>query len=218
MFYKSTCNKKGFTLIELLVVIAIIAILAAILFPVFAKAREKARQTTCTNNLKQLAVATSLYAQDYDETLMPYNCKEGNFGWPIILTDLAPTYLAAGTDIVSNSLFITKLQCPSHSKKEEKYFFRNAADTTRPYYSTYAYNYYLGDTRTGSFRRVVTLSKITSPGTTLQFADSGNFTTAEAPYENLVYVHNDGVNVAWMDGHVTRVAKGVLKASNWKVP
>ncbi|MDX1934417.1 MAG: DUF1559 domain-containing protein [Capsulimonadales bacterium] len=57
----------GFTLIELLVVIAIIAILAAILFPVFAQARDKARQTTCLSNLKQLGVATQMYAQDYDE-------------------------------------------------------------------------------------------------------------------------------------------------------
>jgi prepilin-type N-terminal cleavage/methylation domain-containing protein/prepilin-type processing-associated H-X9-DG protein len=61
--------KRGFTLIELLVVIAIIAILAAILFPVFAKAREKARQTTCLNNIKQLCTAVLQYAQDYDETL-----------------------------------------------------------------------------------------------------------------------------------------------------
>ncbi|HEY3332200.1 MAG TPA: DUF1559 domain-containing protein [Capsulimonadaceae bacterium] len=57
----------GFTLIELLVVIAIIAILAAILFPVFATAREKARQTTCASNLKQLGIAFSAYIQDYDE-------------------------------------------------------------------------------------------------------------------------------------------------------
>ncbi len=61
--------RKGFTLIELLVVIAIIAILAAILFPVFAKAREKARQTSCTNNQKQLVTATLMYAQDHDEML-----------------------------------------------------------------------------------------------------------------------------------------------------
>ena len=58
---------KGFTLIELLVVIAIIAILAAILFPVFAKAREKARQASCLSNVKQLMLAALQYAQDYDE-------------------------------------------------------------------------------------------------------------------------------------------------------
>jgi prepilin-type N-terminal cleavage/methylation domain-containing protein/prepilin-type processing-associated H-X9-DG protein len=62
-------SKLGFTLIELLVVIAIIAILAAILFPVFAKAREKAKQTTCINNLKQLMHGELMYAQDYDGML-----------------------------------------------------------------------------------------------------------------------------------------------------
>ncbi|MEI6502796.1 MAG: DUF1559 domain-containing protein [Armatimonadota bacterium] len=61
--------RKGFTLIELLVVIAIIAILAAILFPVFAKAREKARQASCQSNLKQLSVALMQYMQDYDGTV-----------------------------------------------------------------------------------------------------------------------------------------------------
>lgn len=61
-------QRRGFTLIELLVVIAIIAILAAILFPVFAQAREKARQTACLSNQKQLATATLMYTQDYDET------------------------------------------------------------------------------------------------------------------------------------------------------
>jgi prepilin-type N-terminal cleavage/methylation domain-containing protein/prepilin-type processing-associated H-X9-DG protein len=61
-------NRKGFTLIELLVVIAIIAILAAILFPVFAKAREKARQITCASNMKELGTAVAMYVQDYDET------------------------------------------------------------------------------------------------------------------------------------------------------
>jgi prepilin-type N-terminal cleavage/methylation domain-containing protein len=61
-------RRKGFTLIELLVVIAIIAILAAILFPVFAQAREKARQTTCTSNAKQWGLGFMMYINDYDET------------------------------------------------------------------------------------------------------------------------------------------------------
>lgn len=64
-------RRTGFTLIELLVVIAIIAILAAILFPVFARAREKARQASCLSNLKQLGMAQLMYIQDYDECL-PY--------------------------------------------------------------------------------------------------------------------------------------------------
>src|SRR5436190_12490093 len=64
-------RRLGFTLIELLVVIAIIAILAAILFPVFAQAREKARSAQCLSNLKQVAMATRMYSQDYDEVLVP---------------------------------------------------------------------------------------------------------------------------------------------------
>src|SRR5947209_15466555 len=64
--------RSGFTLIELLVVIAIIAILAAILFPVFAMAREKARAATCLSNEKQLLLSFHMYAQDYDEKFVPY--------------------------------------------------------------------------------------------------------------------------------------------------
>jgi prepilin-type N-terminal cleavage/methylation domain-containing protein len=68
---KSTLRKSGFTLIELLVVLAIIAILAAILFPVFARARENARRASCQSNLKQIGLGIMQYSQDYDETLPP---------------------------------------------------------------------------------------------------------------------------------------------------
>ncbi len=66
-------SKRAFTLIELLVVIAIIAILAAILFPVFAKARENARRASCTSNVKQIGLAWMMYTQDYDEQFPPSN-------------------------------------------------------------------------------------------------------------------------------------------------
>jgi prepilin-type N-terminal cleavage/methylation domain-containing protein/prepilin-type processing-associated H-X9-DG protein len=75
---------RGFTLIELLVVIAIIAILAAILFPVFAKAREKARQNSCLNNQRQIGIAIQMYVQDHEETFMP---NTGNSAWSALLKD-----------------------------------------------------------------------------------------------------------------------------------
>ncbi len=71
--------RRGFTLIELLVVIAIIAILAAILFPVFAKAREKARQTSCLSNERQLATAILMYAEDYRGTLPRWHSNVNNW-------------------------------------------------------------------------------------------------------------------------------------------
>ena len=94
-------NKRGFTLIELLVVIAIIAILAAILFPVFARAREAARKTSCLSNMKQIGTGMMMYAQDYDE-IMPSGVFAtqpagiwgtpawNDYGWCYIFTLLDP--------------------------------------------------------------------------------------------------------------------------------
>lgn len=80
--------KRGFTLIELLVVIAIIAILAAILFPVFAQARESARKTSCLNNVKQMATGITMYTQDYDEKLMSANIRASSntaYSWFMLI-------------------------------------------------------------------------------------------------------------------------------------
>ena len=95
-------QKRGFTLIELLVVIAIIAILAAILFPVFARAREKARQTSCSSNLKQIALAHLMYVQDYDERFL--------YGWRTDGISCSSTWEGFLEPYVKNQQLF---QCPS---------------------------------------------------------------------------------------------------------
>jgi prepilin-type N-terminal cleavage/methylation domain-containing protein/prepilin-type processing-associated H-X9-DG protein len=95
-------NKSGFTLIELLVVIAIIAILVAVLFPVFAQAREKARQSGCTSNMKQIGLGLMQYVQDFDECLPKE--RQNGVTWRAVLLPYTKT----------NSIFV----CPDAPNRE----------------------------------------------------------------------------------------------------
>ncbi len=179
---------RGFTLIELLVVIAIIAILAAILFPVFAKAREKARQTSCLNNCKQVGVAFLQYAQDYDG-LMPQRdtgVAPNRYAW----TDFLMPY------IKNSQVFI----CPSENTPHA--FWNTRAPTD------YGYNFC--DVRSTADSQVRTpaayglvfdwpvgcIKNVTSGGGCHDTCLIPNgWTTSRKP------PHNEGINVTYYDGH-----------------
>ncbi|MBI5832893.1 MAG: prepilin-type N-terminal cleavage/methylation domain-containing protein [Armatimonadetes bacterium] len=107
-------RRAAFTLIELLVVIAIIAILAAILFPVFAKAREKAEQTTCASNCKQIGLAVRMYAEDYDSRL-PYLASQPSVTPTLGRGDLVINPYIKNTHIKNTQIW----ECPSG---DENYF------------------------------------------------------------------------------------------------
>ena len=110
-------SKGGFTLIELLVVIAIIAILAAILFPVFAQAREKARAISCLSNTKQLAIAVQQYVQDYDEKLPLRQSPQATnnvWPWPVMSGILNPYIKNAGPIGGDTGARTGVWACPSH--------------------------------------------------------------------------------------------------------
>ncbi len=143
--------RRAFTLIELLVVIAIIAILAAILFPVFAQARESARQTSCLSNLKQIALADMMYAQDYDETFVPVGGSIEQV-WGAGLRPDQMTRLTSNGPKAVNGWSLNLLpyiksreifQCPSMDKT-----FAGGGDCAafagQRMTNHYAYNYWLG--------------------------------------------------------------------------
>src|SRR5258707_9160721 len=111
-------RKRAFTLIELLVVIAIIAILAAILFPVFAQAREKARAISCLSNEKNMGTAVLMYGQDYDETILPWWTSQEYSGQPFRerswVTRIQP-YVKNGTVVAGQQRPNGIFACPSFS-------------------------------------------------------------------------------------------------------
>jgi len=109
---RRSASRSGFTLIELLVVIAIIAILAAILFPVFAQAREKARGITCVSNGKNLGTAIMMYAQDYDEAVVPWLTPAGPPRPTRSWVGLLQPYIRNGGEAGPKGIFV----CPSFSK------------------------------------------------------------------------------------------------------
>jgi prepilin-type N-terminal cleavage/methylation domain-containing protein/prepilin-type processing-associated H-X9-DG protein len=198
-------RRKGFTLIELLVVIAIIAILAAILFPVFARAREAARATTCRSNLKQIGTAASMYEQDYDETCLPaFVGPAQTYGgqWP----DLIDPYLKnLGNAVGTAYNFEGKVyMCPTAPVISDK-------TVRRPY----GYNFvYLGRSAT-----MVSLAAVQAPASTLRVTEAWRIDgTFPAPGVGAILAyppnnasaaniyprdwHSGTSNVLFVDGHV----------------
>jgi len=191
--------RKGFTLIELLVVIAIIAILAAILFPVFAKAREKARQTSCLSNCRQLGTATAQYTQDYDECYAMSTYGTISIGITYTWVDVHNPYM-------KNAQIV---QCPSAPKALDWYTICALIGTTPAGYFRYASymgNFAVfedGNPNTGvnypaGPQPVVNESELTYPAEDVDWYDSTIMSTWNSP---AVPRHNEGANAAFCDGH-----------------
>ncbi len=214
-------NRPGFTLIELLVVIAIIAILAAILFPVFARAREAARQTSCRSNLKQIATAANMYTTDYDEVKVP----SANCGGPTLETGVA-----AGANSGCPSGFIGLWQHRIHPYVKNTGLFNCPSHRTFTYSGQYTGNFGYGMNRalSGSWSDAA----ITRPADLIYFADSyyylvrpsdgsnaGNYLrTSNAGNCNaspLDFRHNDIINVAYYDGHVKSIKARSVFGGGW---
>ena len=191
-------RKRGFTLIELLVVIAIIAILAAILFPVFAKARENARKANCQSNLKQLGTAAMMYVQDYDETYFSANNA------PLSYT--LPNGAVSGS---TNMLWMYQMypyvknwqafNCPSSSTK----------------WVPDAYSSSLGYGFNDTYIARQSMAALQVPAETILFtactyylADWDTNAADNHRYPNVM--HNDGADVAFADGHVKWYRKEML--------
>lgn len=167
-------KRRAFTLIELLVVVAIIAVLAAILFPVFARARENARRASCLSNLKQLGLATMMYVQDYDEAF-PNNV--------ISIPTSTPTSEYPGGKWFNGSLFWPQLLYPYHKSTQVFACPSGLIDrVNEPRIGHYGANQNL--MRDEGYVSPK-LSVITSPSTTILAGDMGQYR---------IYVSSSSVN------------------------
>jgi prepilin-type N-terminal cleavage/methylation domain-containing protein/prepilin-type processing-associated H-X9-DG protein len=185
--------RRGFTLIELLVVIAIIVILAALLFPVFAMAREKARQSVCGSNVKQLALATRMYQQDYDEMYPPALVPAGK-GIVSALTLLQP--------YMRNTAIA---RCPDDSKGE---IDLTALGDVAPI--SYSVNHkvmrvplYLALNPNHPAAGIpLTEGAISRPSAVTLLFDAYNEGAPPNTFVRPRFRHSDGANVGFCDGHV----------------
>jgi len=204
--------RRGFTLIELLVVIAIIAILAAILFPVFAKAREKARQASCLSNVKQIGVAVLQYCQDYDEKLPQGSCV----GWNA--TSPNSHEMGLMPYIKNTQVFV----CPS---RQTYTLTNNLVTPPVTYPASYAFNYLLASTSGGSMAQIPAPAEMVYCVDALtpwidgdiwvwqRISGSGTGIWNGQPCA----AHNEGVNIAYLDGHGKWSKIGSMLWNQWDV-
>ena len=216
---------KAFTLIELLVVIAIIAILAAILFPVFARARENARKTSCASNLKQIGLGLMQYVADYDETF-PKRWMESDPAITLANEDSAQSAGEEGwAQLIQPYVKSTEiLQCPSDSGIVNTTGFNIAG------YTDYRYNASLGQATQAV--PPVRLAALSYPSLTLMVTEgsskaSGNSTSGAYTSQLGIYGalsdslrHLEGSNFTFADGHVKWYKgadgmRGIVSAAGW---